>query len=211
MNKKRKIVKSRATEALNIQEAIKFLKNLKEDNKKLHLLFIIQLMLGLRIGDVLNLKFRDIDGVEELEIIEQKTGKQRKLIFQQRLADEIAEYLDGRYYKPNDYVFLNKRKTRTFSISYINQTLKKLFIKYDIKYTGNASSHTFRKTFATEIVKSYDYSEKGIFIVNKLFQHTTIQTTLRYLGIDKLELDNSYGLISLTTDDDLDNERVLHL
>jgi integrase len=206
-----KIIKRRPTDALDLEEAKKFLKLLKKDNTKLYIIFLCQLMLGLRISDVMAFKYKDIENATQLDIIERKTGKQRKIIFQDYLRNEILEYFDGRYYNKSDYVFMNKNKTGIITVGYLNVFLKKKFKEYEIVSTGNISTHLFRKTFATEIVKKYNYSEKGIFIVNKLFQHANIQTTLIYLGIERMELDNSYGLINLTSEQDIDSERVINL
>lgn len=148
---------------------------------KIATILVVQANLGLRIGDVLNLKLNDLikDGNRyRLDIIEDKTGKLRKFT----IPDEIYAYIKM-------YAIDNDRKStaKIFDIS-VRAVQKKL--KYVCDYLGleNISTHSFRKYFATQI---YIKSNYNIALVKELLQHSSTTITQRYIGISSYEVEKA--------------------
>jgi integrase len=169
---------------------------MKAEGNRLHLLCTIQGMLGLRVGDVLRLKWEDFSNTELL-LSESKTGKQRRLIVNDGLRNAVwDEFSKKTFRKKSEYIFLNKYRTGPISVEYVNRELKKLFKKYQVE-ADQVSSHIFRKSFAYKILEDHDFSDKGIFLVSRLLNHSTIAMTMRYLLLDQKEADTVYENLKL--------------
>ena len=181
----------RETKHIEWSEVTRLVDSLKKDNNRIHLLITIQSMLGLRVGDVLSLKWSDFDS-EELCITERKTKKVKRMIINDSLRTIVHEEYNKKFKnKKKDLIFLNKLGTSSISISYVNTSLKKAFKKYDVK-SDQVSSHIFRKSFCYKILEDGDFSDKAIFLVSRLLNHSSIATTMKYLLLDQREADNIY-------------------
>ena len=78
-------------------EDIKSIKKLLVGNPRDFLLFIMGINNGLRIGDLLKLKVRDVQGVksgETVRVREQKTGKDNVLVINKATHKALQDYLD---------------------------------------------------------------------------------------------------------------------
>jgi integrase len=185
-------MKKRTTKHIKWEELTELIKNMKRDGNRLHLLCTIQAMLGLRVGDVLNLKWKDLLSNTELKIIEGKTKKPRKLIVNRNLQEAVQVEFKKKFNRnKNEPIFLNKHKTSPISISYVNRELKKSFRSYGLE-AEQISSHMLRKSFSYKILEDHDFSDKAIFLVSRLLNHSNINTTMRYLQLDEREADNIY-------------------
>ena len=77
---------------LEWSEAMNLIRNLAKDgNYKISLLVAIGCFTGLRISDILALRWRQILNTEEFTIIEKKTGKTRVIRLNQQLQQHITE------------------------------------------------------------------------------------------------------------------------
>lgn len=133
----------------------------------------IQANLGLRIGDIVNLRLTDIvkDGSRyRLDILEQKTKKKRTFT----VPTEIYTYLQS-------YALENSiRPTqRLFDIT-VRQVQKHLQITAEYLGLENIGTHSMRKYFA---VSHYNNSGYNIELVRTLLQHSTTMVTQRYISI----------------------------
>ena len=63
----------------------------KDNNYKMSLLIALGCFTGLRISDILALRWNQILGVDEFAIIEKKTGKKRTLRLNPQLQEHIQE------------------------------------------------------------------------------------------------------------------------
>ena len=61
----------------------------------------------------------------------------------------------------------------------------------------NFSSHSLRKSFGSEIWNKSHYSEKALILLSEIFDHSNMQITKRYLGINDEEIENAYDLLTL--------------
>lgn len=148
--------------------------------------------LGLRSSDVRKLKWGDVLNRRSVIVTEQKTGKTKAIPIGQNTADHISKMyeLAG---NPNldAYIFAtNKSHGTPITLQYINRLAKIWKQKYKLKI-GNFSSHTFRKTFGRYVYEKRNRSTDALIELNRIFRHTSLQTTLIYIGITD---DNIYGV-----------------
>lgn len=83
---------------------------LKGWNPRNFLLLLFGLNTGLRIGDILPLKVKDVTAGNYIDIIEQKTGKQKRFPINKTLRREIDKYIKDKQLKPWDYLFESQKK-----------------------------------------------------------------------------------------------------
>lgn len=168
----------------------------KDKNYKMSLLVAIACFTGLRISDILSLRWNQILGVDEFTIIEKKTGKQRTIRLNPQLQKHIQECYE--HIKPIGVKapILVSQKGTTFTIQSINRLLKQIKAKYKVK-VNNFSCHSFRKTFGRQVYNmNSDNSEFALVKLMELFNHSSIMTTKRYLAIRQDELLETYSCLT---------------
>ena len=145
---------------------------------KFCLLITIGVFTGLRISDLLKLRFSQFENSDILTIVEQKTKKTRRIKINSDLK-QIVERVKGRMVvtDTNQYIFLNKYGTKPIDKSYVNVKLKELLKQYDIVLEGNASSHLFRKTLGNRVLRLNNYSNESIVLLMELFGHSSPSVT----------------------------------
>jgi integrase len=169
----------------------------KDKEYKFCLLVSIGVFTGLRISDLLTLKYIDILEDDVFLITEKKTNKERSI----KVNSTLKEIVQRVYNKLdisnlNELIFLNKYGTKSIDKSYVNVKLKELFMKYRIRVKGNISTHTFRKTLGRRVVVVNDYSSESLVLLMELFGHSNMGITKRYLGITKDEIHNVYDCLT---------------
>ncbi|MGB3948429.1 MAG: tyrosine-type recombinase/integrase [Bacteroidia bacterium] len=149
---------------------------------------------GLRIGDLLSLRWNDILNKDELVIIEQKTHKKRSVTINPKVHDAIEQYVKQRKaenrFQPDGYIFSN-RWCSSLTISYVNKRLKVIFKKYNVS-VQNPSSHTLRKTFGKRVYESDSKSERALVYLSEMFSHSSISVTRKYIGITQQQIADVY-------------------
>ena len=65
---------------------------LREWNERNYLLFLFGINSGLRVGDILRIRVKDVQGWH-IKIKEQKTGKQKQIKMTKTLKKEVREYI----------------------------------------------------------------------------------------------------------------------
>ena len=159
-----------------------------------YLLILVGSYFGLRISDLLILRWEDVLDKTEVILTEQKTKKQRKITINAKVMKAlmfVAEELrkQGRY-RPEGYLFAN-RWDGILSISYINKRLKFIFKKYQVN-VQNPSSHTLRKTFGRRCWEADNKSERALIYLSEIFGHSSISITKRYIGITAEQIADVY-------------------
>lgn len=181
---------------LNWDEMLNLIRRLFNDqNYKMSLLIALGSFFGLRISDLLSLRWEQILNIDEFTIIEQKTGKKRKITINPQLQKHIIDCFEK--IKPlgvRGYIF-RSQKGSVFSIQRINIILKEIKKKYKLNI-DNFSTHTLRKTFGRQVFNSCDEnSEMGLIILMDIFNHNSMSTTKRYLGLKDEEIKEVYTLL----------------
>lgn len=144
--------------------------------KKIYYLLLFQVNTGLRVGDILKLRKKDILN-SRIDITEQKTKKSLSRSYPKNTYKAINEYCQNNHIGYDDILF-NNLNVRT-----IQKNLK-IVIKY-LKLR-DISTHSFRKTFAT---LKYKESKNNIELVRRLLNHSNTSVTQRYLGISDIDLE----------------------
>lgn len=150
-----------------------------------------------RASDTLRFRWKDILRVSSVTIVEQKTGKARKIPFNpsvQKSFDELWKALGCPDKK--DYIMPSPKGDKPLTLQYVNMKLKEFKFKYRLKIE-NFSTHTFRKTFGRYVYDTNNHSAESLILLNKILNHSSIQVTKTYIGITQEEVAGIYASISL--------------
>jgi integrase len=169
----------------------------KDENYKFCLLIAIGVFTGLRISDLLSLKYMDLLNGETFSIKEKKTNKQRSIKINKDLKEIVERIVKKTKVSDlNELIFINKYGTKAIDKSYVNVVLKEIVKKYRIKLDGNVSTHTFRKTLGRRVMEVNNYSNESLVLLMDLFGHSSMSITKRYLGIREQEIHDVYDSLS---------------
>lgn len=166
----------------------------RDGDFKFALLMSIGSYTGLRISDLLKLRWVDILEKDFVEVIETKTKKFRRIKINPSLKEAIERiFIKLNIVNIDDYIFMNRFETSTISIQYINKKLKLLAKKYKLsKNPERIKSHSLRKSFGRRVFENNDNSEKSLILLSEIFNHSNIKTTKIYLGIREKEIFDVY-------------------
>ena len=145
---------------------------------------ICALKTGMRKGEILNLKWGNIDfKVDCIELLNTKSGKKRKIPLSAKLKKVLLQIKEN---NESEYIFINPRTQKPFSDikKSFNSAVKNAKIK-------NFRFHDLRHTFATRLI------EKNIDIVvaKELMGHADISTTMIYVHYDADRKKNAINVI----------------
>lgn len=138
---------------------------------------------GLRVSELVNLRFSDLYIDEKFVRVLGKGSKERLVPISQKAIDELNYWFADRNQMTNikpgeeDYVFLNRRGhhlTRTMILIMIKQYAKDAGIKKTI------SPHTLRHSFATALLEG----GADLRAIQDMLGHESIATTEIYTHID---------------------------
>jgi integrase len=182
---------------LEWNQSMNLIRNLYNDgNYKMSLLISFGSFWGLRISDILKLKFEQVYNLDEFTVVEQKTGKYREIKINAQLKRHISDCIEK--IKPrtlDEYIFISQ-KGSIYSVQRINVILKDIRVRYNLKIR-NFSTHSLRKCFGREIFnRSGENAELAIVKLSHLFNHSNTAITRRYLGITQKELLDTYDVLS---------------
>ena len=178
-----KIVVSPIRETKDIES----IKKLLSQNTRDLLLFTIGINNGLRCGDILKLKVKDVKYLKQndtLKIREQKTGKENVLMINKTTYKILKEYLEEQNPNDDDYLFKSRKgDNQSIKVSSTNLLVKNWCRSINLK--GNYGTHSLRKTFGNIQRTKFGV---GIEILMKRFNHSSQYVTQRYLGIEDKEV-----------------------
>lgn len=158
-------------------------KLLKEQSPRDYLLFVLGINTGLKISEILTIKWSDIvnENGSVKNFIDRDSEQEIPIYLNAKVKNAISNYLSSISIDYSNYVFKSSKTndpiTRQQAYRIINKAAKKVGIE------GNIGTHSMRKTFG------YHAYKKGIAIalLQKIFHHTSSSETLKYLGIKKEE------------------------
>jgi integrase len=164
------------------------------------LLFVLGINTGFRISDLLSLKILDVwsDGKpkEEIRLVEKKTGKSRVVPINSVVIKLLKEYMIWRAEKYLEIVgeaplFPSRKGNGPLERRWASKILKKAAKAVGI---SNVATHTLRKTFGYH---AYKETGNNLGLVQKLLNHSRADTTLRYIGITKDEMNSVFLKLNL--------------
>lgn len=152
-----------------------------QPNVRIATVLILEYNLGLRVGDILQLRMESFikDGSRyRLDMYEQKTGKYRNFT----VPNEVYQFI-------RDYAYQNgiSPQAKLFPITE-RAVLKHLKVVCEYLGLSGIGSHSFRKGFATNVYVGNNYN---IELVRTLLQHSSVTVTQRYIGIGSKELEDA--------------------
>ena len=157
-------------------------KYLAKQSERDLLLFNIGTNCGLRISDILRLNVGDVKNKAYIQIVEKKTGKFKKFPINAKLKPLIEDFCKGR--RDKEPLFLSHwkhRLDRSTAYYMIRNACKKAGLQEKI------GTHSMRKTFGYHHYQQF----KDIVILQKIFNHSSSQITMRYIGIEQDQIDDS--------------------
>ena len=171
------------------------------------MLFLIGINLSLRISDLVTLKwnfffkddmtFRDSYKIQPKKT--RKTGKFVTLYFNEAVKRAIAEYIEKYPIEDMDgHVF----KSREGNGAIVERSVWKIIVDAaaDAGIEHNVGTHSLRKTFGYHVWHSSDDKEKALVMLMVIFNHSSIATTKKYIGIMNEEVEDVFNGLNLGLD-----------
>jgi integrase len=154
--------------------------------------FLIGCNIALRAGDLLSLRFDQVDGAEKVVIREQKSGFRKEIPITsivQESVDRLKKYYSSKkWYKSKEfdpvYLFQSTSRrvyhlTQPVCIQWLSECFKKASKELNLGY--NLNTHSMRKTWGYHAYQSGE----DIAYVQALLNHREQYTTLRYIGVTR--------------------------
>lgn len=162
---------------------------------KYALIFKFGINTGLRIGDILPLKVRDIYNErgmfrEHLTLVEQKTAKEKRIKLNETLRKCLNHYIQEQKLAAGDYLFFSQKGGHLGRI----HVYKKLREAAEALGIENLGTHSLRKTWG---YWTYKISKYNIGLIMDTFNHGSPTITLRYIGINQDQKDELYSIVQL--------------
>jgi len=176
-------------EPIRDRKDIKAIHQMLSGNALYHGLFTVGINTNLRAIDLLKItagQVRHVKPMEEIELREQKTGKQRRITMNRACVDAIMRLLALKPYKDDDPLFIGQRGPLT--VPSINRLVKEWCRK--INLNGNYGSHTLRKTWGYHQRLTFGVGLPELMVC---FNHSTQRQTLQYLCVQPEEIRNVYA------------------
>ena len=144
---------------------------------------IVELLLssGIRIGELVRLKYGDLDFVNNTTLVFGKGSKERRVFFTDKAKVYLRDYFKqreknaGEPLKSTDGLFVSINQHNPLGLHGIERRIRDM---------GNSSGvpithpHRFRRTFATRMVRKGMSLEK----VQRLMGHEDMRTTMIYVN-----------------------------
>jgi len=175
-----------------------------ESNYRDLLLFVLGINTGLRISDILALKWssflngggRLLKVGDQLNVVEIKTKKIKSFMINRSVAEALKLYYDSLGSPNPDNPVFSSRKTDDGSLQPITRIAAWQMLNRYANMVGlndGIGTHTLRKTFGYHLYK------KGVALeyIQKMLNHSSPATTLRYIGITQEQLNDIYVELNL--------------
>ena len=175
-----------AVEPIRKIKDIKAISKLTSGNPRDHLLFIMGVNNGLRAGDLVKLKVKQVRYLkvgDTLIIKEGKTGKDNILVINKTVYKALKNFLGLVQPDDADFLFASRKGDSHIQSQAVGKMVKKWTKAINLK--GNYGAHTLRKTWG--------YVQRtvhgvGFEIICKRYNHSSPAITMRYLGIQDKEV-----------------------
>ena len=177
-----------------------------------NMLFILGINFGLRISDLLSLRFTHIiDDTLKFKttfpILEKKTKNTRKtkknryVTINKAVIDAVTLYLNHTSgVCLSDYLF----RSVSHNGGNVNRPIKRYSAERILKEAADAlqldchvATHTLRKTFGYHQMRISDNDPRKLTLLQKIYGHSSAAQTLAYIGITSEEISEAYTRLNL--------------
>ena len=162
---------------------------LKRKNYRNMMIWVFGINTGLRISDILGLDVGDVKNKSYVKLKEKKTGKLKQFPLNKKLKTLIKDFIKER--PDEEPLFLSQKRFRLDRSQFylkLNEACRAVGVKETC-----IGTHTMRKTFGYHHYKQF----KDVAILQEIFNHSSPQITLRYIGINQDEINRSYRQFEL--------------
>lgn len=142
---------------------------------------------GLRVGDLLKIKVKDIRRKKRIVILEGKTKKPRTISLA-NIYDELQAYIKT---LDSEWLFPSRKGDKPITPTQAYRQLNKAASMVDID--EGIGTHTMRKTFGYWFYKQ----TKDVAQLQTILNHSHPQITLTYIGITEEEIEDSLSTFVL--------------
>lgn len=178
------------------------------DNKKFRLLYSYQAYIGLRIGEVVKINFKDFNwNTHELKIFTEKARVLNTLIVPSSLYNETLDYINANkeqiekaqgflFYADHEASHNTTRKEPYLELNYVRKVFRGYIRQAGLDEVygtseGNVARHLHRLTTHSlrhySITKFYKTTHDPV-LTSRFARHLKPDTTLTYIHSDKSEL-----------------------
>lgn len=171
------------------------------------MLFLIGINVGLRASDLVALKwnfffndngeFKDSYSLQPKKT--KKTKKFVKLYLNQVVRKAITDYIEQYPIQDmNDYLFKSRKGDGAIS----ERALWKIIVDAaaDAGLDGNYGSHSLRKSFGFWVWHNAEDKEKALVMLMAIFNHSSVATTKKYIGIMDEEIEDVFNSLNIGID-----------
>lgn len=166
-----------------------------KENKRDYCIFVMGINVGLRAGDLLSLKIKDVTNGNEIydnvTIKEEKTGKTRTFTLNKNAKEAINIYLSCLDNLDLEEYLFKSKKGGHLGVRPLHHIIKSTLRDLGIK--GNYGTHSLRKTMAYHRY----INNVPIETLQKVLNHSSSAITLRYIGITKEVIIDCYNAVNL--------------
>jgi integrase len=149
-----------------------------------YILFVLGCETGLRVGDLLKIKTKQILDLKSKKekILKAKEGKTQKIrdIYMGTCFDEVYHYASE---LKHEWLFPSRKGDNAVTPTQTYRQLNKAAEFAGVEHVGN---HTLRKTFGYWFYKA----TKDVAMLQGILNHSHPSITLRYIGITEEETNN---------------------
>jgi integrase len=155
-----------------------------------HALIVLSLYTALRISDLLLLRWDDVYDFaarrirDRITLMEKKTGKAKSIRLHPSVIAALQLFLDTA--EPGGFLFANPHTGKALSRSQAYRIIRSA--AEVLGFSTRVSCHSLRKTFGYHAWKDGKNPE----IIMKVYNHSSLAITSRYLGITQDDIDAVY-------------------
>jgi integrase/recombinase XerD len=147
------------------------------ENKKHKVILALLYSCSLRVSELINLKWKDVDRSRMIiNIIQAKGNKDRQVGLNKQLIKLLEDYY--KEYRSVTYILNGQGTSSKYSDRSVGEVIKQLAIKAKIE-NKRIYTHLIRHTSATHMVES----GVDINLIQKLLGHSSVKTTAIYTHI----------------------------
>ncbi|WP_455539510.1 tyrosine-type recombinase/integrase [Terrisporobacter sp.] len=156
------------------------------NSRRNHTMINMFLNTGLRLSEMLNLKWKNVNLMTgQLKVVQGKGDKDRILWINDSMLQELCNWREDQSEKLGkvDYIFSTREGKRLK-----DSDIRQMVYKYSQKALNKRiSPHTLRHTYATDLLRE----TKNIRLVQKALGHADLSTTMIYTHIVDDEMENA--------------------